>query len=169
MKSKIRRYRAAGGVVLNRLPKAVGLQPYGGPVAPQVQVLLIERDVIRNGQPLHEIRLPKGKIETGESDQQAACREVGEESGYWAVQILADLGEARTRYIFHEKQTERDEHYFLMALTSDQWTGQRMDPAKEEARFKPRWAANLDEAERLLTYEDEKQFIARARQTLNAL
>lgn len=161
MKSKppIRRYRAAGGVVLNPLPlpQAVGLQPYG-----ECSVLLLERDVIRNGNPLHEIRLPKGKIETGESDAQAALREVGEESGYWSVQILADLGEARTRYIFHEKQTERDEHYFLMALTSDQWTGQQMDPRKEEAKFKPRWAKNLDEAQRLLTYDDEKQFIARA-------
>ncbi|MFA7236411.1 MAG: NUDIX domain-containing protein [Phycisphaeraceae bacterium] len=164
MKPKIRRYRAAGGVVLNTLPQAVGLKPYGGSAASQV--LLLERDVIRDGHPLHEIRLPKGKIETGESDAQAALREVGEESGYWSVQILADLGEARTRYIFHEKQTERDEHYFLMALTSDDRAGQRMDPRKEEAKFQPRWAKNLDEAQRLLTYDDEKQFIARARAAL---
>jgi hypothetical protein len=33
----------------------------------------------------------------------------------------------------------------------------------DEARFRPRWVAGLDEAERRLTYDSEKQFSARAR------
>lgn len=146
-----RYYRAAGGVVLDA----------GG------RVLLIERDVQRDGRTVHEVRLPKGKLDPGETDQQAAVRETGEETGYWHLEVAADLGEHHTSYTHKGKHVERDEHYFLMRLTSDQYDGQQMDPNSEEAKFTPRWAADLDEAERLLTFEGEKEFIRRARVALD--
>ena len=37
------------------------------------RVLLIERWILRNGQPAFEIRLPKGHVEPGETDQEAAA------------------------------------------------------------------------------------------------
>ena len=143
-------YRAAGGVVLDSAGR----------------VLLIERDVIRDGQPLHEVRLPKGKIEPGETDERAAVREVCEETGYCHVEIVADLGEATSEFIRERKgkqqRVTREERYYLMRLTEDTFTGQDMDPSKEEALFKPIWADDLASAEKLLTYEGERAFVRRA-------
>jgi len=147
-----RHYRAAGGVVLDG----------GG------RVLMIERDVQRDGRTVHEIRLPKGKLDACETDAQAAVRETGEETGYWHLRIIGDLGEHHSAYQHKGRHVERDERYFLMHLSSEQYDGQQMDPSSEEAKFSPRWAADLDEAERLLTFEGEKEFIRRARRALDA-
>ena len=38
------------------------------------------------------MRLPKGHVEAGETDAQAALREVCEETGYCKVAIVDDLG-----------------------------------------------------------------------------
>ena len=145
---KTKRYRAAGGVVLDASGK----------------VLLIEREVVRGRAAVHEVRLPKGHIEDGESDEAAAMRETCEESGYCCLEIVADLGEDRVEYDFNDKHYIRDEHYFLMRLTSAEWRGPDVDPESEEALFSVRWAKDLAEAERLLTYETEKSFAARAAQ-----
>ena len=143
---KTKHYRAAGGVVLDARGK----------------VLLIERDVMRNGALLHEVRLPKGHVDEGETDEQAAMRETCEESGYCALEVLADLGECRTEYDHNGKHYVRDERYFLMRLTSSEWQGPDVDPDSEEALFSVKWARDLAEAESLLTYASEKEFAARA-------
>ena len=147
---KTKHYRAAGGVVLDTRGK----------------VLLIERDVMRNGTLLHEVRLPKGHVDEGETDEQAAMRETCEESGYGALAVLADLGECRTEYDHNGKHYVRDEHYFLLRLTSPEWQGPDVDPDSEEALFSVKWARDFDEAEALLTYASEKDFAARARNAL---
>lgn len=147
---KTKHYRAAGGVVLDGRHK----------------VLLIERDVLRARATIHEVRLPKGHIDEGETDEQAAMRETCEESGYCALEIIADLGEHRTEYDFKDKHYVRDEHYFLMRLTSSEWRAPDVDPHSEEALFSVKWAADLAEAERLLTYDGEKLFAVRAARAL---
>ena len=48
-------------------------------------VLLIERWIMRSGQLGFEIRLPKGHVEAGETDEQAALRETSQETGYCAA------------------------------------------------------------------------------------
>jgi len=144
---KTRKYRAAGGVVLDG----------------QGRVLMLERDVIRDGQNVHEVRLPKGHVDPGEEDADAAVREVCEESGYCDVDVVADLGEIHTTYIFRGQRYKRDEHYFLMQLRSDSQRAQDADPESEEALFAPVWASGLDEAEKRLTYASEQQFALRAR------
>jgi len=144
--AKLKHYRAAGGVVLDD----------------RNRVLLIERDIERDGRMIHEVRLPKGKLETGETDQQAAVREVCEESGYCDLKIIADLGENHVAFIRNDKQYKRDEHYFLMRLTSDRYHGQNMKPGSEESLFKPTWAETLEEAAARLTYESEQQTVRRA-------
>jgi 8-oxo-dGTP pyrophosphatase MutT (NUDIX family) len=143
---KTKHYRAAGGVVLDA----------------QGKVLLIERDVQRDGATIHEVRLPKGHIDDGETDEQAAMRETCEESGYCCIEILSDLGELRVEYDFKGKHYVRDEHYFLMRLTSSEWRTPDVDPDSEEALFSVKWAKDLAEAKRLLTYDGEKEFAARA-------
>ncbi|MCC6155323.1 MAG: NUDIX domain-containing protein, partial [Candidatus Hydrogenedentes bacterium] len=120
-------------------------------------------DVARNGATIHEVRLPKGHVDEGETDEQAAMRETCEESGYCALEVTADLGECRTEYDHNGKLYVRDEHYFLMRLTSPEWRAPDVDPDSEEALFSVKWARDLDEAESLLTYASEKDFAARAR------
>jgi 8-oxo-dGTP pyrophosphatase MutT (NUDIX family) len=144
-----REYAAAGGVVLD----AAG------------RVLLMERWIERWGELRHEIRLPKGHVEPGETDEQAARRETCEESGYCAVEIVADLGTAFTAFSNPVEHVGRREHFYLMRLKgAEPPTPNRQGAA--EALYRNIWADTLDEAEQKLTYDSEKQFAARARDAL---
>ncbi len=146
-KRKVVHYRSAGGVVVE-----------------DGRVLLLKRDVMRDGQLTHEVRLPKGHIEKGETPEEAALREVCEESGYCHLQIVADLGEAHVAFDFKKKHVERDERYYLMRLTDpEQQAQQPHNEHSEEALFVAFWAPSLAEAEALLTFEQEKDFVRRAR------
>lgn len=144
------KYRAAGGVVLDDAGR----------------VLLIERWVTRDGRVTFEIRLPKGHVEAGETDEQAALREVCEETGYCGITITADLGEIVNEFKWpgRDLHVVRYEHFYLMCLTDAQRGEPRFNsPEAEEARFTPRWAASLTDAEALVTFESEREFIRRAR------
>ncbi|MGQ9489688.1 MAG: NUDIX domain-containing protein [Anaerolineae bacterium] len=150
-----RRYRAAGGVVLDSAGR----------------VLLIERWVMRDGRPVFEIRLPKGHVEPGETDERAALREVCEETGYCGITIVADLGELVNEFRLpgQDVHVVRHEHYFLMGLADSQRNEPHFDsPEADEARFTPRWAATLADAEALITFESEREFIRRARTFANS-
>ena len=110
--------------------------------------------------PRREIRLPKGHVEPGETIEQAALREVQEESGYADLEIVGDLGSLTHTFFNAVKQAEvtRTETYFLMRLLSDRpFAG----PHYEHENFTPRWVTPA-EAERLLTYESEREFVRRA-------
>ncbi len=148
-----RRYRAAGGVVLDETGR----------------VLLIERHLRRDGLTLHEIRLPKGKLDAGETDADAALREVREETGYGDLKITADLGEDTIEFDRVDKHVVREEHYYLMRLVSDTYHGQDMKPGSEESLFKPLWADDLDAAAAMLTYDGEKTWARRAKAARAAL
>ncbi len=144
---KFRTYTAAGGVVCDE----------------RGRVLLITRDVTRNGSASHEVRLPKGHVEAGETDDEAARREVCEETGYCALAVEADLGSGITEFILNEEYVRRSEHYYLMRLTAPGRQAPHFDsPDADEARFQPLWVAGLDEAEAALTFESERLFIRRA-------
>ena len=144
---KIKRYRAAGGVVIDD----------------RLRVLLLTRSVPRESTPSLEIRLPKGHIEDGEAAEEAALREVCEESGYCQLAILADLGELVNEFDFREKHIIRNERYFLMKLLKpDRQPSFFPHPHSEEALFRPLWAASPEEAISLLTFESEKAFVRRA-------
>ena len=111
-----------------------------------------------------ELRLPKGHIEDGETVEQAALREVQEETGYADVEIITELGSVtHTFYNFRkDAQITRTETYYLMRLNSDQpYDG----PQYEHEKFRRRWVST-DDAERLLTYESEREFARRARHAI---
>ena len=111
-----------------------------------------------------ELRLPKGHIEPGETITEAAIREVQEETGYADVEVVADLGSLTHTFYNMRKDANvtRTETYFLMRLVSERaYDG----PRYEHENFKRRWV-NTDDAERLLTYESEREFARRARRAL---
>jgi 8-oxo-dGTP pyrophosphatase MutT (NUDIX family) len=144
---KTREYRAAGGVLVDN----------------DGRVLLIGREVGRDGNCRHEVRLPKGHVEAGETDAEAALREVCEETGYCGIEITADLGEVVTEFIVDDTFVQRNEHYYLMRLVDPTPGPPHFDsPTAEEARFLPHWASNLLDAEMSLTYDSERNFVRRA-------
>lgn len=130
----IRRYASSGGVVVH-----------------DGRVLLARK----KDRP--EVRLPKGHIEPGESRAAAARREVAEETGYAHLDILADLGSLEVEFEFNGERVQRNESFFLMALR-DPIPQPREAP--EEAKFEVFWA-EPEEAERLLTFESEREFLRR--------
>ncbi|HZY44274.1 MAG TPA: NUDIX domain-containing protein [Anaerolineae bacterium] len=138
-------YRAAGGVLTRDDGKLF---------------LVLERP----GRP--EVRLPKGHIEAGETTAQAAVREVQEETGYADIAIAADLGSITHSFYVTARDMEvtRTESYFLMRLIGEK----RYDgPQFAHENFRRRWI-DCDEAERLLTYEVEREFARRAKAALMA-
>lgn len=142
MEKRLRTYQSAGGVVVDS----------------RGHVLLIERTI--NG--VHEVRLPKGHIDPGETPEDAARREVCEETGYCDVAIVRDLGWATIAFETHAERVVRDERYYLMGLRSSRCQPPQFQ-SSQEALYRNRWASGLDEAEALLTFEGEKAFVRKAR------
>ena len=98
--------------------------------------------------------LPKGHLDAGETDLQAATREVREETGVVA-EPLEELGEVRYTYWRKGRRTPKAVIFFLFAYRSG-------DPADhddevEEARWMP-----LEEAATALSYDGERAMVARA-------
>lgn len=129
------RYTACGGVIVEGHRVLVLLRP--------------SRD---------EVRLPKGHIETGESPEQAALREVREETGYAEVDITVDLGEQVVEFDHDGLHCVRTERYFLMTLRDPE----RRPEKRGEAQFQPSWFC-WEEALDALTYDAEKAWVRRAR------
>lgn len=142
---EIQHHETAGGVVVDA----------------QRRLLIIERDVERGGAMVHEVRLPKGHIDPGESEREAALREVREESGYNDLEITGDLGTAESRFSHGGREHHRIEHYFLMRPRSMRTQPQEPTPGSEEALFVPAWIP-LEEGPAHLTYESEREFARRA-------
>lgn len=98
--------------------------------------------------------LPKGKVDQGESDEQAALREVEEETGV-RCKLGAELGVVQYR---DGKGRPKQVRYWLM---------EPVDPS-EPARFRPnheiddlRWCSAAD-AGKLLSYEHDRKLVAEA-------
>jgi 8-oxo-dGTP diphosphatase len=116
----------------------------GGVVVRDGRVLLVHRP--RYG----DWSLPKGKLEAGEEWEDAALREVEEETG-----LRCELGEevGRTRYV-DSRGRNKEVRYFRMSGGGE--------PVAQNEVDEVRWAA-LDDAPALLSYERDRELLSRLR------
>jgi 8-oxo-dGTP pyrophosphatase MutT (NUDIX family) len=133
--------------------RAIRYQAAGGVVVDSDRVLVLRRPS------RDEVRLPKGHIKKKESPQQAALREVTEESGYADLEVLADLGHQVVEFDYQGAHVVRDETYYLMRLRSSR----QMEREEQELQFIPDWL-EWDEALSGLTYPVEREWVRRARE-----
>ena len=98
--------------------------------------------------------LAKGAIEDGESDEQAAVREVLEETGLEA-DVEADLGDIRYFYVWEGVRVRKRVHFFLMRATGGDVDNH--DTEMEDVRWFP-----LKAAIKRAAYKGEREVIERA-------
>jgi 8-oxo-dGTP diphosphatase len=130
---------AAGGVVFRR-----------GPQGPEV-VVGEQRDRVTRARTQ---RLPKGKVDPEETLEQAALREVLEETGF-AARIVAPLGCVDYTYRDAGGEVAKAVHFFLM-----EWQPGPAAPTDGELE-RIAWLSP-DEARATLTYETERKVLERA-------
>ena len=104
------------------------------------------------------IEFPKGTIEHGETHEQTAIREVGEETGY-QTKIIQSLGDTTFEYDwtngYHYRKTV---YYFLMELANND----EPVPNREDSEdFENNWLT-FEQAAELLTHDDSKEVLSRA-------
>jgi ADP-ribose pyrophosphatase YjhB (NUDIX family) len=98
--------------------------------------------------------LPKGTPNAGETLEQTALREVGEETGL-EVRIRRPIDAIEYTFVQHGTRIHKTVHYFLMEPVGG-------DLAHHDHEFAAvRWIA-FDDAPGLLTFETERALVARA-------
>jgi 8-oxo-dGTP pyrophosphatase MutT (NUDIX family) len=98
--------------------------------------------------------LPKGLVEPGEESEEAALREVQEETGLEA-RILSSLGEISYWYVWGDDRVRKRVAFFLMEATGGDVS--KHDHEMEEVRWFP-----LDDAPRRATYPTERGVLRQA-------
>jgi 8-oxo-dGTP pyrophosphatase MutT (NUDIX family) len=96
--------------------------------------------------------LPKGKLEPGEDDSDAALREVWEETGFEAA-IEGDLGTVEYEVERGGRTLPKVVRYYVMLAVSGSFTA---DAEVDELRWLPR-----DEAMELLSYARDRDVLSR--------
>jgi 8-oxo-dGTP pyrophosphatase MutT (NUDIX family) len=135
---KTQRQTSAGGVLIRRADE--------GP-----EVLLASRRT-RRGELVWG--LPKGLIEEGESPEDAALREVREETGH-SGKIREPLGEVSYWFVWDDERIRKTVHFFLMEDTGEE-PGDR-DHEMEEVRWFP-----LARARKIAGFKSEKEILRKA-------
>lgn len=98
--------------------------------------------------------LPKGTPDPGETTEQTALREVGEETGL-EVRIVGPLPSIEYDFVQDGTRIHKTVHYFLMEPTGG-------DLARHDAEFeRVRWVA-FEEADGLLSFATERDLVAAA-------
>lgn len=139
---------SAGGVVFRRVAD--------GAAEGAIEVAIAEQRDRLTGD--LNTRLPKGRLDPGETLEQAAVREVAEEVGL-RCRVVGDLG--CEEYVFRQKNKDVSKrvHYFLL-----EWTPG--EPLPLDGEMERVYWCSLDHAERALTFETEQRAVARARAAL---
>jgi len=146
---KIKRARSAGGVIFQSTSGDSG--------ARDLRILLLQHET-------GKWMLPKGTIETGETPQAVALREVGEETGLHNVRIVSDLGEERYMFFWKTEDTYYDKtvHYYLMEFLG----GEETLPQREEGFVRCEWVTLVEALDRI-KYKETRQVVRRAQAALS--
>jgi 8-oxo-dGTP pyrophosphatase MutT (NUDIX family) len=134
---------SAGGVVFRRVGEPVEVA-----VGEQRDRLTGERNT----------RLPKGKLVSGETPEQAAVREVREETGLEA-RVTAPLGSVAYAYREGDTRVEKTVHFFLMELTESA-------PREPDGELERVYWCPIARAAERLSFETEREVLERARERL---
>jgi len=95
--------------------------------------------------------LPKGTPDPGETIEQTALREVGEETGL-EVRIVEPVGSIEYDFVQDRRRIHKTVHYFLMEPVGG-------DLARHDLEFEQvRWVG-FDEAPALLTFQTERDLV----------
>lgn len=107
--------------------------------------------------------LPKGTIESGETPEEVALREVREETGLSNVRIVADLGEERYYFFWRSEDSYYDKtvRYFLLEFLG----GEEPAPQAEEGFVACEWVPP-DEAMGRIKYKETREVVRRAQEAL---
>jgi len=125
----------------------------GGVVVQDGQVAVIV-PVKRDARGQRVLGLPKGHPEAGESAEQAAVREVREETGL-EVELVRELGEVFYHYERRRKRVAKRVAFFLFECRGGSLEDH--DHEVEEASWMP-----LEAAAEALTYRGEREMVERA-------
>lgn len=139
----VKRTESAGGVVFRR-------------TGADVEVLILQHEA-------GKWMLPKGTIESGETPEAVALREVREETGVSNVRVISDLGQERYSFFWRTEDTFYDKtvRYFLLEFLG----GEIPRPQKEEGFVAAEWVA-VDEALARIKYKETREIVRRARVAL---
>jgi 8-oxo-dGTP pyrophosphatase MutT (NUDIX family) len=116
-----------------------------------IEVLLASRRTLRGN---IAWGLAKGHIEPDETPEDAAIREVKEETGF-AATIEENLGLTKYFYVWEDVRIRKTVHFFLMRVTGGNPNDR--DDEMEEVRWFP-----LDRAAKRAAYRGEREILGRA-------
>ncbi|MFN3975588.1 MAG: NUDIX hydrolase [Aquificaceae bacterium] len=122
-------------------------------------VLLKDGEVLLIRNPSDVWTFPKGLLEAGEGPEEAAIREVFEETGVRG-KILAPIGEIRYWYMREGRRVRKKVLFYLMEYM--------------EGEPKPSWEVKdakfftLEEAKRLLKYKGDREIFKKALEMLHS-
>lgn len=142
-RKQIKHAQSAGGVVFRR-------------VNGDVEILLLKHE---GGKWM----LPKGTIETGETPEAVALREVREETGLSNVRVVGDLGQERYSFFWRTEDTfyNKTVRYFLLEFQG----GEEATPQREEGFVAAAWVA-VDDALTRIKYKETREIVKRAQAAL---
>ncbi len=104
--------------------------------------------------------LPKGHIKQGESAEEAAIREIAEETGI-VGRVLTSIGSIDFRFVIDGRCVHKTVHHFLLEYVTGELCAD--DHEVESVEWVP-----LDVLPSRLAYPDERELVQRARQILNS-